>query len=151
MIAVTGTFPGMYGRLLAAPFLLSIVDMVVTLRCQPAEYWQGYGFDHLIEANPLVRVALAIHPFMLVPGFMGWYAIVFMLQFKTPAWIGLRVHATLVLGHLIAVAGGCLRFTENPGERILLLLLLALPPAAWLFLPFAGQWNSKTRLQPISR
>lgn len=151
MSAARGTLRGLYARLLVAPFLLSIVDMIVTVRCQPAEYWNGYGFDHLIEANPIVRVALAIHPLMLLPGFMGWYAIVFLLQFKTPAWIGLRVHVTLVLGHMIAVAGGCLRFTENPAERILLLLILALPTAAWLFHPFAGQWNSKTRLRPIDR
>ena len=137
---------GLHLRLLAAPFLLSLADATATLRCQPDEYWNGFGERHLIEANPFVRIALAIHPLMLIPGFIGWYVIVFLLMFRTPAWVGLRVHVLLVFGHLVAVSGACLRFSEHPVLRILLLLSLAIPPAVLLFRPFRPQWNSRQRL-----
>ena len=48
-------------RLLTAPFLLSLVDLSVTLLFQPEEYWQG-DRSTVIEGNPIARWAFSIHP-----------------------------------------------------------------------------------------
>ena len=130
-------------RLLAAPFLLSLVDAAVTLTCQPGAYWSEGYFGNVIEANPFVWVALSIHPLMLIPGFIGWYCIVLFLMFRCQAWIGLRFHVFLVLGHTVAICGGFLRFFDGGFMLSVAFVLIALPFAALLFRPFAPQWNSQ--------
>jgi hypothetical protein len=129
------------------PMILGVADSVATLRCQPAEYWNGYGFEHLIEANPIARLVLGIHPLLLIPGFAGWFVMMHLLMFRPPAWIGLRCHVILVTGPLIGLTGAALRFAENPWPRIFGLLLLSLPAAAILLRPFLPQWNSGLKLQ----
>jgi len=128
------------------PMTLGVADALVTLRCQPPEYWNGYGFDHLIEANPLARIVLGIHPLLLIPGFVVWFAVMYLLTFRPPARVGLRCHVIFVAGPLIALSGAALRFAEHPWPRILTLLLLCLPAAAVLIRPFFQQWNSSLRL-----
>jgi hypothetical protein len=44
-------------RLLAAPFLLSLIELTVTLYFQPAAYWQGNRFV-AVEGNPIARLPL---------------------------------------------------------------------------------------------
>lgn len=70
-------------RLPAAPFLSSVVHMIVMLRCRPPGLLDELRLRPLDEAHPIVRVALAIHPFMRIPCFMGWHVIGFVLIFET--------------------------------------------------------------------
>lgn len=134
-----------YSRLLAAPVFLSLLDGAVTLAYQPAAYWNG-DRSQLIEANPLVWLALRIHPLMLIPGFLGWYALFFLLMFGTPAWIGLRCHVLWVLAHLIAITGWLVRLHPHGTVLSVLLWVIAVPLAATLFRPFRSQWNGAARI-----
>lgn len=127
--------------LLIAPFLLSLGDFGLTLHFQPEPYWNG-DRSVVVEANPVVRSAMSIHPLLLIPGFVGWYALVFPLIFKTPAWFGLRVHVFLVLGHLVMISGWLLRKAEDGGVSSLVVLAISLPFAWLIFSPFRAQWES---------
>jgi hypothetical protein len=91
-------------RLIVLPVMLSLIDVAVTLHYQPPGYW-GRDRSQLIEANPLVWIALRLHPALLIPGCIGWYALFFFLIFYPPAWIGLRCHVAWVFSHLVAIAG----------------------------------------------
>ena len=133
-------------RLLAAPFLLSLLDLAVTLSFQPAVYWEG-DRSAVVEGNPIARWAFMIHPLMIVPGFIAWYALVIPLIFKAPAWFGLRVQVFLVLGHLTMISGWLIRNSEKGAILSLVFWGLFLPLAWRLFSPVAAQWNSKERVR----
>ena len=134
------------GRLLAAPFVLSLLDLAVTLYFQPAAYWNG-DRSVVVEGNPLARLAFSIHPLAIIPGFIGWYALVFPLIFKSPAWIGLRVHVLIVLGHLTMISGWLIRNLPQGLLLTTLVLVIALPFARRLFAPFRSQWESRAPLK----
>ncbi len=131
---------GVLIRLLAAPFLLSLVDLSVTLYFQPEAYWNG-DRSVVVEGNPLARLAFSIHPLLIIPGLIGWYALVIPLICTTPAWVGLRIHVFLVLGHLIMIAGWLMR---NSGQGLILTAIIwgVAIPAAWLlFAPYRKWWD----------
>jgi hypothetical protein len=127
---------------MALPVVLSLLDVAVTLRYQPAGYWAG-DRAQVVEGNPLVWVALRVHPALLVPGCLGWYALFYFLIFRTPAWVGLRCHVLWVGGHLIAIAGWLIHFHPHGYEYTALLYAIAVPTAIGLFRPFREQWNSE--------
>ena len=129
-------------RLLSAPFLLSLIDLSVTLLFQPEEYWQG-DRSTVVEGNPIARWAFSIHPLMIIPGFVGWYAIVIPLILKSPAWIGLRVHIFLVLGHLVMISGWLIRNHETGTLFAVIVWVLALPSGWILIKPKLSYWNSR--------
>ncbi len=129
-------------RLFAVPFVLSLIDMTVTLYYQPPAYWSG-DRSHLVEANPLVWMALRLHPALLIPGCIGWYVLFFFLIFHPPAWIGLRCHVAWVGAHLIAIAGWLLRHHPHGLVLASLVSLITVSVAIWMFLPFCSQWNSR--------
>lgn len=131
---------------MALPVVLSLIDMVVTLYYQPPGYWNG-DRSQLLEANPLVWIALRIHPALLIPGCLGWYPMFFLLMFRTPAWVGLRCHVLWVVAHLIAIAGWLLRCHEHGFALTASLYSIAMPTAVWVFLPFRSQWNG---LAPVA-
>ena len=132
-------------RLMVLPLVISLIDMAVTLRYLPPGYWSG-DRSQLIEANPLVWIALRLHPALLIPGCIGWYVLFFFLIFYPPAWIGLRCHVAWVVSHLVAIAGWLLRYDPHGFALTALLYLIAVPVAMWMFLPFRSQWNS---LSPV--
>ena len=132
-------------RLMLLPIVLSLIDGAVTLHYQPPGYWSG-DRSQLIEANPLVWIPLRLHPALLIPGCIGWYALFYFLIFYPPAWIGLRCHVAWVFAHLVAIAGWLLRFHPHGLALTTLLLFIAVPVALWMFLPFRSQWNSRSRL-----
>lgn len=132
---------------MALPVVLSWLDVAVTLRYQPVGYWAG-DRAQVVEGNPLVWVALRIHPALLVPGCLGWYALFYFLIFRTPAWVGLRCHVLWVGGHLIAIAGWLIHFHPHGYEYTALLYAIAVPTAVGLFRPFRGQWNSEAPISP---
>lgn len=128
-------------RLLAAPFLLSLVDLAVTLNYQPAAYWEG-DRSVVVEGNPIARLAFFIHPLMIIPGFLGWYAIVIPLILKSPARIGLRIHVFLILGHLIMISGWLIRNGEDGLIWAAIVWIIFLPLSWVLFSPFKKFWNA---------
>ena len=95
-------------RLLAAPFVLSLVDFTVTLWFQSPAYWEG-DRSAVVESNPIARWCFVINPLMIIPGMVGWYLLVIPMILKTPAWVGLRLHVFLVFSHLIATSGWLIR------------------------------------------
>lgn len=129
-------------RLLAMPFLLSLIDLAVTLYFQPEDYWRG-NRSVVIEGNPIARWAFSAHPLMIVPGFVGWYALVIPLIFKTPAWIGLRVHVFLVLGHGVTISGWLLRYGGIPWGLLALCWFGMLVAALRFVAPFLVSWEER--------
>lgn len=132
-------------RLLIAPFFLSLGDLTVTLLFQPESYWEG-DRSTVVEGNPIARWALSIHPLCLIPGFLGWYAVVFPLIFKSPAWMGLRVHVFLVLGHLVMICGWLVRYGEFGTGWAIGVCSVAIPVSYLLFRPYRWQWSSEGTL-----
>ena len=143
-----GISPKVLIRLLAAPFLLSMVDLLVTLYFQPEAYWNG-DRSTVVEGNPIARFAFSIHPLLIIPGLVGWYALVIPLILKTPAWVGLRIHTFLVVGHLVAVAGWLFRYEEHGVILAVLVWVIALPLAWLLFAPFRKWWNAQASVQSL--
>ncbi len=137
-------------RLLGLPFVLSLLDMGVTLFYQPAAYWAG-DRSAAVEANPIVWLALRGHPLWLVPGFIGWYALFWFLIFRTPAWIGLRFAVFLVIGHTWAIAGWWLRYAESGWMLAGALVSLVVPWGFATIFPFRRQWRSEARVQPVAQ
>ncbi|CAN5264217.1 hypothetical protein BH23VER1_BH23VER1_06040 [soil metagenome] len=132
-------------RLSALPFALSLLDMAVTLNYQPAAYWEG-DRSSVVEANPAVWLALRIHPLLLVPGCVGWYALFWFLIFRTPAWIGLRFWLFLILGHSWAVGSWWVRHAEHPWLLVSLLAAAVAPVALLALAPFRDQWDARGRI-----
>ena len=118
-----------YFRLAAVPFVLSLTDVFVTLYYQPEAYWAG-DRGALIEANPIVWVALRLHPLLMIPGVLGWYGCVFLLMFKTPSRVGLRIYVLLVAGHLIGIGGWLIRNHEHGAVSITVERRSAASPSA---------------------
>lgn len=129
-------------RLLAAPFLLSLVDFTVTLWFQPQAYWEG-DRSAVLESNPIARWCFLIHPLMIIPGMVCWYLFVIPIILKTPAWIGLRLHVFLVFSHLIATSGWLIRKHESGIMLSVTLWMISLPLAWVLLKPFLKSWNSR--------
>jgi len=130
---------------MALPVALSLVDVAVTLHYQPLGYWSG-DRAQVVEGNPLVWVALRLHPALLIPGCLGWYALFYFLTFRTPAWVGLRCHVWWVVGHLIAIAGWLIHNHPHGYEYTALLYAIVVPTAVQMFLPFRSQWNGDSPL-----
>lgn len=121
------------------PVILALIDGAVTLYFQPEGYWLG-DRSQALDSNPIVWLALRIHPLLLIPGYLGWFGLIALLIGFTPAWIGLRIHVLLVLGHTIAISGWLVRFGEREIALVFAIAFLAL--ATLLFLPLRKCWNS---------
>ncbi len=138
----SGVSPRLIGRLLAVPLILSLIDLAVTLHFQPVEYWQG-NRSVVVEGNPIARLALSIHPLWIIPGFIGWYGLVFPLIFKTPAWFGLRLSIFLVLGHLTMISGWLIRNSPDGILYSCFVVVCALPVSGALLWPIRSQWEGQ--------
>jgi hypothetical protein len=135
----------LYARLLAVPFVLSLLDAFLTLYYQPAAYWQG-DRSQLVEFNPIAWLALRIHPAMLIPGFIGWYFLFFCFIFRTPAWIGLRCHVFLLCDHLIGITGWLVRHHPHGITLSAVNGLVTVAVSALCLSPFRSQWNGLQRI-----
>ncbi len=76
------------------PAVLCVIDMTITLACQPSRYWQeGYRFVH--DANPLARWLLRTHPLAFVGGNLLWIlafsAAILRLRFTTARIVALAI------------------------------------------------------------
>lgn len=128
-------------RLLILPIILSVIDFSMTLLFQPTEYWEG-DRTVLIEGNPIARLVLMLHPFLIVPAIAAWYVLMFPLIFQTPARIGLRVIAIHVLGHMIAISGWLIRMRDDWVWFLTPLLVVVTILVIGLLMPFRRQWNA---------
>jgi hypothetical protein len=142
-----GVSPGLVIRLLILPFALSALDFAVTLSFQPADYWNG-DREAVLEANPLARLVLIIHPLLLVPTVIAWYLLLFPLIFKTPARIGLRIIAAHLIAHPIAISGWLLRMREDAWWWIGWLVGVVALLTVVILGRFRHQWNSAMPLGP---
>lgn len=136
-----GVSPGLALRLLVLPVALSVVDFSVTLAFQPPEYWGG-DRAALVEANPIARWVLMLHPLLIVPAMMAWYVLMFPLIFQTPAWIGLRVLALHLLGTVTVISGWLIRMRDDGVWWVAFLLVTVGLLTAVVMGPFRRQWNS---------
>lgn len=136
-----GVPPRLAIRLLILPATLSVVDFSVTLSFQPADYWEG-DRTALIEANPIARWVLMLHPLLIVPAMMTWYVLMFPLIFQTPARIGLRVIAIHLLGHIIAISGWLIRMHEDGVWWVILLVGAVGLLTVGILGPFRRQWSA---------
>ena len=136
-------------RFLLTPFLLSVLDMFVTLSYQSDDYWAG-DRSQVLEGNPVVWLALRIHPILIIPGLLSWYGVVWFLLFKTPSWIAIRIQTFLVLAHLIAIGGWLIRFESNGGWIIAGVSLAALGLNFALVGGFLRYWNAEEKLADLA-
>ena len=97
------------------PAVLCVVDVGVTLACQPEEYWlESYQSGH--ESNPLARWLLETGPLAFAAGGLVW-----ILLFSAVVW-----HLRLAAARLVALA---------------ILLAHALGASTWLIRqPYGWAW-----------
>ena len=96
-------------------------------------------------------LVLRLHPALLIPGCLGWYVLFYFLMFYPPAWIGLRCHVAWVCAHLVGITGWLWRYHPHGFALTVLLYLIAVPVALWMFLPLRSQWNSRSPIVPPDR
>jgi hypothetical protein len=133
-------------RLMFLPFLLAIFDVALTLYYQPGDYWNG-NYAHASDGNPLVLLALRIHPIWMLPGTVMWLMIVWFLLLHTASWIALRVYVIVLIGHTIGGCGWLLRYhTEGPWlYAIIAFTVLAL--GRWAINPYWHCWAVESTLR----
>lgn len=128
-------------RLMILPVFLSVIDFAITLSYQPAEYWDG-DRTALVEANPIARLVLTIHPLLIIPAMIAWYVLMFPLIFKTPARFGLRVITAHIAACLVVISGWLIRMHDHGWPWLTLLVGGVLLTSIAVMIPFRGQWNS---------
>ena len=85
------------------PVIFSILDEVLTLLGQPAEYWSG-NFDQVLEWNPLANWALCQDPTYFVIGSLFW-AVIYCTSILCLPANAARVLAFLVqFGHTLGAS-----------------------------------------------
>ncbi len=136
-----GLNPWLAMRLLVLPIALSVLDFSVTLTFQPEEYWAGDRMA-VVEANPIARWVLMVHPLLIVPAMVAWYVLMVPLIFHTPAKIGMRVIVAHILAHTIVTCGWLVRMLETGWWWAALLVGLVIIGSMVLLRPFRSAWNS---------
>lgn len=108
------------------PLALAVVDAVVTLSGQTADYWAG-AFGQAHEFNPLAYWLLALHPGAFVVGFAAWMiAVVLGILMLPREWA--RVFALAVMiSHAIAASTWLFRWSYG------YVAVIALFGLAWCF------------------
>lgn len=83
------------------PIALFGLDITLTLRGQPAAYWNG-DFSQAIEGSPEVRRVMQIHPMLLYAMIIAWICVIAGLVFILPKALAEWFALTVLLGHSIA-------------------------------------------------
>ena len=90
------------------PTVMCLIDVGVTLACQPAKYWQeGYRFVH--EANPVARWLLAIDPFALVAGNLLWILLFSTVIVRLPFRSARVVALVILIAHALGASTWLIR------------------------------------------
>ena len=143
-----GVPPRLVIRLLALPVALSVLDFSVTLFFQPAAYWAGDRMA-VVEANPIARWVLIIHPLLIVPAMVVWYLLMFPLIFRAPAKFGLRVIVAHLVAHTIVISGWLIRMLEGGWWWVALLAALVSLLSVIVLGRFRRQWNGSRPLHEM--
>lgn len=136
-------------RLLFLPCLLAAFDAIATLYYQPGDYWNG-NYNDASDGNPLVLIALRVHPLLMIPGTFGWLIITWFLLCHTAAWIALRSYVVLIIGHTIGGCGWLLRYHSHGAELYALIATVVLLIASRVIQPFLRHWSAEGTLRAMS-
>ena len=133
-------------RLLFIPWLLALFDVAATLYYQPGDYWNG-DYSHASDGNPLVLLALRIHPLLAIPGTMMWLAISWFLLCHPAVWIALRTYVVLLIGHTIGGCGWLLRYHPQGALLYVMIALTVLCLGVWAIRPYLRYWSAESTLR----
>ena len=131
-------------RILLGPILAGLTDLAITLSFQKANYWKGDYVD-VIEANPLMRFFLEVHPAMVIPPMLVWFVLISFFLLFLPAGFSLRLQVFLVTAHLIAVSGWLLRLGDWSWFQIVSFVLVASLLNLLMLKPWLRAWNDYER------
>lgn len=84
--------------LCAAPILLFLVDISLTLWGQPADYWAG-NYAAAIEGSPEVRRVMQIHPALLFAMIAVWMGVIVLLVQSLPRLPAELFSVSTVIAH----------------------------------------------------
>ena len=82
------------------PVVLVLIDHLLTVFHQPAEYWQG-DRGHTFEQNDIVNLAMNAHPmlFLLIP--LVWMSLFTLLIVKLPRTLSVWLACAITIGHTL--------------------------------------------------
>ncbi len=90
------------------PLTMFALDVALTLRGQPAEYWAG-DYSRAVEANPLAWLILAVHPYLFLGLAIGWAVAFVALVTLWEHRLAKVVAFVLTVGHAVGAASWLLR------------------------------------------
>ena len=128
--------------LCAAPLLLFLVDISLTLWGQPADYWTG-NYAAAREGSPEVRRVMQIHPALLFAMIAVWMAVIVLLVQLLPRLPAELFSVSTVIAHT-ACSSHWLRFHFAFDYQLTIALSIA--AACLVVLPLRGG-----RSQPAER
>ena len=126
--------------LCCAPAALIALDVGLTLRGQPPEYWAGQ-YHTARELNPPACWALRQHPALFAAAGLLWLAAVCALVLLLPRWAARGLALAAVCGHSCGAASWLVAGGAGWAQAILLLAL------AYALLG----WTWRREAQSISR
>ena len=101
-------------HLIALPAFLSLADILATLFFQPVAYWDG-DLSVATDANPAVRLALSLSPWLALPAAFCWVTFIGLLMTTlSPLWRR-RCYLFLCIAHLVFVWGWIIRWDPRYG------------------------------------
>lgn len=111
------------------PAAVCLADVALTLRGQPASYWQGQ-FHHVNEGNPVPRYFLERHPALFGLLALAWVGSFALLLLVPRRW-AVPGALAIVAGHTVGAASWLLRLRPGDprlaGGFVLAVIVLALP------------------------
>jgi hypothetical protein len=96
-------------RVAIAPVSLALVDMGLTLAGQPSDYWGG-DYAAVLEANPLARLLLEIHPGLFAAASVAYLAAIALAVFRLPPRGARCLALVFTLTHAFGGSTWLLRF-----------------------------------------
>jgi hypothetical protein len=85
------------------PILFSLLDALLTLMGQSAQYWAG-DYARVNEVSPTFNALLAIHPLAFLAGSAVWLGVVVGFLLLVPETLALIVSIAVVFGHTVGAS-----------------------------------------------
>lgn len=82
------------------PLAFTVLDGLLTLAGQSAEYWGG-AYTRVNEASPTFHHLLAAHPLAFAGGLLSWMAVFVGIILLLPDTLALVVSIAVTLGHTV--------------------------------------------------
>jgi len=80
------------------PFVLCMLDQLITLFGQSSEYWKG-RYSVANEVNPLFNWLLRQHPLAFEAGIAAWVIVFCSVILSAPRRVAMTISIAIVLGH----------------------------------------------------